>query len=151
MAISYLTKSRRSFIFSLQYFLSVICVIMKTSEHAKYNGSHKFNDSLCQYYFKCHFYFWRLWHCTVWVCAEQLLRHLLHVIIELAVLYLFLQTKIIPSVHARFIKEKQTAFKRFLEVRTPITLRSMSVLGNWIHILSSFMGILELMQRQPIP
>ena len=39
-------------------------VIMKTSEHAKDNGSHKFNDSLCQYYFKCHFYFWRLWHCT---------------------------------------------------------------------------------------
>ena len=30
----------------------------------KDNGSHKFNDSLCQYYFKCHFYFWRLWHCT---------------------------------------------------------------------------------------
>ena len=56
-----LLKNCRIFIFAYRYF-SVLSCYNEDKRARKDNCSHKFNDSLCQYYFKCDIYFWRLWH-----------------------------------------------------------------------------------------
>ena len=60
--VSYLKIAGFSYL--LTGIFSVLSCYNEDKRARKDNGSHKFNDSLCQYYFKCHFYFWRLWHCT---------------------------------------------------------------------------------------